>query len=62
MGRQSNSGAGPHTQSNIPRSRNENTTHDDTGVEAEGRSRQVEIPPQSRRREGRMLRLEQRSV
>jgi hypothetical protein len=52
MGRQPNSGAGPHTQSNIPRSRNEGTTHDETGVEAEGRSRRVEIPPQSQHRDG----------
>jgi hypothetical protein len=41
-----------HTQSNIPRSRNGGTTHDETGVEAEGRSRRVEIPPQSQRRDG----------
>jgi hypothetical protein len=56
MGRQPNSGAGPHTfthtQSNIPRSRNGGTTHDETGVEAEGRSRRVEIPPRSQRRNG----------
>jgi hypothetical protein len=52
MGRQPNSGAGPHTQSNIPRSRNGGTTHDVTGVEAEGRSRRVEIPPQSQHRDG----------
>jgi hypothetical protein len=41
-----------HTQSNIPRSRNGGTTHDETGVEAEGRSRRAEIPPQSQRRDG----------
>jgi hypothetical protein len=41
-----------HTQSNIPRSRNGGTTHDETGVEAEGRSRRVEIPQQSQRRDG----------
>jgi hypothetical protein len=41
-----------HTQSNIPRSRNGGTTHDETGVEAEGRSRRVEIPQQSQRRNG----------
>jgi hypothetical protein len=41
-----------HTQSNIPRSHNGGTTHDETGVEAEGRSRRVEIPPQSQRRDG----------
>jgi hypothetical protein len=56
MGRQPNSGAGPHTLthtlSNIPCSRNGGTTHDETGVEAEGRSRRVEIPPQSQRRDG----------
>jgi hypothetical protein len=40
-----------HTQSNIPHSRNGGTTHDETGVEAEGRSRRVEIPPQSQRRD-----------
>jgi hypothetical protein len=52
MGRQPNSGAGPHTQSSIPRSHNEGTTHDESGVEVEGRSRRVEIPPQSQRRDG----------
>jgi hypothetical protein len=55
MGRQSNSGAGPHTHTHSltsPRSRNGSTTHDETGVEAEGRSRRVEIPPQSQRRDG----------
>jgi hypothetical protein len=51
-----------HTYSlTSPRSRNGGTTHDKTGVEAEGRnrrveaegrSRRVEIPPQSQRREG----------
>jgi hypothetical protein len=35
-----------------PCSRNRGTTHDETGVEAEGMSRRVEIPPQSQRREG----------
>jgi hypothetical protein len=35
-----------------PRSRNGGTTHNETGVEVEGRSRRVEIPPQSQRREG----------
>jgi hypothetical protein len=34
------------------RSRNGGTTHDESGVEAEGRSRRVEIPPQSQRHEG----------
>jgi hypothetical protein len=62
MGRQTNSGAGPHTlthtQSNIPRSRNGGTTHDDTGVEAEGRSRRVEIPCSRSVVMVRMLRLE----
>jgi hypothetical protein len=52
MGRQPNIGAGPHTQINIPCSHNGGTTHDETGVEAEGRSRRVEIPPQSQSREG----------
>jgi hypothetical protein len=43
-----------HTQSNIPppRSHNRGTTHDETGVEAEGRSRRVEIPPQLQHRDG----------
>jgi hypothetical protein len=42
-----------HTHSlTSPRSRNGGTTHDETGVEAEGRSRRVEIPPQSQRRDG----------
>jgi hypothetical protein len=52
MGRQPNSGAGPHTQYNISRSRNGGTTHDETRVETKGRSRRVEIPPQSQRRNG----------
>jgi hypothetical protein len=57
MGRQPNSGAGPHTLthtlSNIPpQSQRGHHTHDETGVEAEGRSRRVEIPPQSQRRDG----------
>ena len=57
MGRQPNSGAGPHTLTHThsltsPRSRNGGTTHDETGVEAEGRSRRVEIAPQSQRRDG----------
>jgi hypothetical protein len=55
MGRQPNSGAGPHTHTHSltsPRSRNGGTTHDETGIEAEGRSRRVEIPPQSQRRDG----------
>jgi hypothetical protein len=47
-----NSGAGPHTQSNIPRRHNGGTTHDETGVKAEGRSRRVEIPPLLQRRDG----------
>jgi hypothetical protein len=34
-----------------PRNRNGGTTHNETGVEAEGRSRRVEIPPQSQRRD-----------
>jgi hypothetical protein len=42
-----------HTHSlTSPRSRNEGTTHDETGIEAEGRSRRVDIPLQSQRREG----------
>jgi hypothetical protein len=42
-----------HTHSlTSPRSRNGGTTHDETGVEAKGRSRRVEIPPQSQRRDG----------
>jgi hypothetical protein len=42
-----------HTHSlTSPRSRNRGTTHDETGVEAEGRSRRVEIPPQLQRRDG----------
>jgi hypothetical protein len=42
-----------HTHSlTSPRSRNGGTTHDETGVEAEGWSRRVEIPPQSQRRDG----------
>ena len=42
-----------HTHSlTSPRSRNGGTTHDETGEEAEGRSRRVEIPPQSQRRDG----------
>jgi hypothetical protein len=52
MGRQPNSGAGPYTQFNTSRSPNRGTTHDETGVEAEGSSRRVEIPPHSQRREG----------
>jgi hypothetical protein len=52
MDRQPNSGAGPHTQSNIPRSRNWGTTHDETGVEAEGRSRGLKPSLQSQRRDG----------
>jgi hypothetical protein len=54
MGRQPNSAAGPHTLTHCltsPRSRNGGTTHDETGVEAKGRSRRVEIPPQSQRRD-----------
>jgi hypothetical protein len=35
-----------------PCSRNRGTTHDEIGVEAEGRSRRVEIPPQSQHRDG----------
>jgi hypothetical protein len=34
-----------------PRSHNGGTTHNETGVEAEGKSRRVEIPPQSQCRE-----------
>jgi hypothetical protein len=42
-----------HTHSlTSPRSRNGGTTHDETGVESEGTSRRVEIPPQSQRRDG----------
>jgi hypothetical protein len=57
MGRQPNSGVGPHTLTHThsltsPRSRNGGTTHDETGVESEGTSRRVEIPPQSQRRDG----------
>jgi hypothetical protein len=56
MGRQPNSGVGPPTRTDNltspPRSRNGGTAHDGTGVEAEGRSRRVDIPPQSQRREG----------
>jgi hypothetical protein len=52
MSRQPNCGASPHTQSNIPRSHNGGTAYDVTGVEAEGRSRLVEIPQRSQRREG----------
>jgi hypothetical protein len=37
--------------SNIPPQSQRGTTHDETGVEAKGSSRQVEIPPQSQRRE-----------
>jgi hypothetical protein len=52
MGRQPNSGAGPHRHSlTSPCSRNGGTTHDETGVEAEGRSRRVEILPQSQSRD-----------
>jgi hypothetical protein len=40
-----------HTQSNTPQSQR-GTTHDETGVDAEGRSRRVEIPLQSQRRDG----------
>jgi hypothetical protein len=41
-----------HTHSlTSPRCRNGDTTHDETGVEAEGRSRRV-IPPQSQCRDG----------
>jgi hypothetical protein len=43
MGQQPNSGADPHTHSlTSHHSRNGGTTHDETGVEAEGRSRQVD--------------------
>jgi hypothetical protein len=45
MDQQLNSGAGSHTQSNIPRSLNRGTTYDETGVEDEDRSRRVEILP-----------------
>jgi hypothetical protein len=41
---------GTHTLTS-PRSRNESTANNDTGAEAEGRSRRVEIPPQSQRSE-----------
>jgi hypothetical protein len=42
-----------HTHSlTSPCSRNGGTTHDETRVEAEGRSRQIETPPQSQRRDG----------
>jgi hypothetical protein len=55
MGRQPNSGADPHTLTRSltsPRSRNGDTTHDEIEVEAEDRSRRVEIPPQSQRHDG----------
>jgi hypothetical protein len=62
MGRQPNSGAGPHTHSlTSPRSRNGGTTHDETGVEAEGTSQRVETPSPPGSRSVvmvRMLRLE----
>jgi hypothetical protein len=61
MGRQPNSGVGPHTQSNIPLQSQRGTTHDETGVEAEDRSRRVEIP-RSRSVVRRMLRLEKRPM
>jgi hypothetical protein len=58
MGRQPNSGAGPHTHSlTSPRSRNGVTAHDETGVEAEGRSRRVDIPCSRSVVRVRMLRL-----
>ena len=42
-----------HTHSlTSPRSRNGGAAHDETRVEAEDRSRRVDIPPQSQRREG----------
>jgi hypothetical protein len=42
-----------HTHSlTSSRSRNGGTTHDETGVESEGTSRRVEIPPQPQRRDG----------
>ena len=41
-----------HIQSSTTRSRNRGTTHDETGAKAESRSRRVEIPLQSQRREG----------
>jgi hypothetical protein len=62
MGRQPNSGVGPHTQSNIPRSRNTGTTHDEIGVEDEGRSRRVEIPRSHSVVRVRMLWMDQRPV
>jgi hypothetical protein len=55
MGRQPNSGAGPHTHTHSLTSPAvaTGTPHTiETGVEAEGRSRRVEIPPQSQRRDG----------
>ena len=61
MGRQLNSGAGPHTLTHSltsPHSRNGGTTHEETGVEAEGRSRRVEIPRSRSVVMARMLRLE----
>jgi hypothetical protein len=56
MGRQSNSGPahlhiGTHSLTS-PRSRNGSIANDETGAEAEGRSRLVEIPPQSQHHEG----------
>jgi hypothetical protein len=39
-------------KSNIPLQSQRSTAHDDTGVKAEGRSRRVDIPLQSQRREG----------
>ena len=55
MGRQPNSGVVTHTYTHSltsQRSRNGGPTHDETGVEAEGRRRRVGIPPQLQRREG----------
>jgi hypothetical protein len=54
-----NNGADPSPQTHTeytncltsPRSHNGGTTHNETGVEAEGKSRRVEIPPQSQCRE-----------
>jgi hypothetical protein len=60
MGPQPNSGAGPHTQSNILPQSQRGTTHDETGVEAEDRSRRVEIPRSRSVVMVRMLWLEKR--
>jgi hypothetical protein len=63
MGQHPNSGAGPHTHGlTSPLSRNGGTAHDETGVEAKGRSRRAQIPRSSSVVRVRMLRLEYRPV